>query len=76
MRYLTKNMEKTGERIVYSKNLPQYFVSDIMENDIACPYGVEDRKLLLFDKFGCWDEGEYIGQVGPEVIEKMPKSTD
>ena len=45
-----------------------------MDEDIICPYGVDDKKVLLFDDFGCWDEGCYIGQVSPEVIEQMPKS--
>lgn len=73
--YLMKYMEKSGERLVYSKGLPQFFLSDIMEDDIVCPYGIEDRKLLLFDDFGCWDEGEYIGQVSRDTIAKMPKAS-
>lgn len=73
--YLMKYMEKSGERLVYSKGLPQFFLSDIMEDDIVCPYGIEDRKLLLFDDFSCWDEGEYIGQVSKETIAKMPKAS-
>ncbi len=71
--YLTKYMEKTGEKIVYSKNLPQYFISDIMDEDIVCTIGQEDRKLLLFDDFGCWDEGCYMGTVSPETIKQMRK---
>lgn len=74
VKYLTKYMEKTGERIIYSKNLPQYFVSDILDKDVICRYGVEDRKLLLSDDFNCLVDGEYIGQVSPEIIAKMPKS--
>ena len=46
-----------------------------MDEDIVCPYGLEDRKILLFDSFGCWIEGEYIGQVSPEVIALLPKVT-
>ena len=42
-------MEKTGEKMVYSKGLPQFFISDIMDEDIVCPIGLEDKKLLLFD---------------------------
>ena len=71
--YLMKYIEKTGEKIVYSKNLPQYFISDIIEDDIVCTIGLEDRKLLLFDNFLCLDEGEVIGPVSLEVIEKMRK---
>lgn len=72
--YITKYIEKSGEKIVYSKNLPTYFISDIMDEDIVCTIGVEDRKLLLFDNFKCWDEGCLIGEVSPEVIDQMRKS--
>lgn len=72
--YITKYMEKTGEKMVYSKGLPQYFISDILDDDVASPYGVDDRKLLLFDDFSCFDEGVYIGKVSPEVIAQMRKS--
>ena len=72
--YISKYIEKSGERIVYSKNLPEYFISDIWEEDVVCNIGLEDRKLLLFDDFTCWDEGVYIGVVSPEVIAQMPKA--
>ena len=69
--YLMKYIEKSGEKIVYSKGLPQYFISDIMDADIVCRIGQEDKKLLLFDDFNCWDEGELIGKVSPEVIKQL-----
>lgn len=72
--YLLKYIEKTGEKIVYSRGLPQYFISDIMDEDIVCPIGLEDKKLLLFDDFLCWDEGCLIGKVSKETIRKMRKS--
>ena len=72
--YLTKYMEKTGEKMVYSKGLPQFFISDIIDEDIVCPIGLEDKKLLLFDDFSCWDEGCYMGKVSKAVIEQMRKS--
>ena len=68
-----KYIEKSGEKIVYSRDLAQYFITDIMEEDIVCPIGEENRKLLLFDDFSCWYEGEYMGQVSRETIAKMPK---
>ena len=71
--YLIKYIEKSSERIVYSKNTPAYFVSDILDDDVVCTIGQEDRKLLLFDNFICFDGGVYVGEVSPEVIEKMPK---
>lgn len=74
MNYLIKYIEKSGERIVYYGDLPQYFVSDVMEDDILCPYGEDGRIFILADSFGCWDEGEYMGQVSKETIAKMPKA--
>ena len=71
--YMAKYIEKSGERIIYSKGLPQYFISDIMDEDVLSPYGVDDRKLLLFDNFRCWDEGCYMGRVSKEVIAQMRK---
>ncbi len=79
VKYIVKYLEKSGERIVYSKGLYQYFISDIMDEDILCPYYGEDEKhyvdkYILFDKFMCWDEGLYMGDVCPETIAKMRKS--
>ncbi len=72
--YLVKYIEKTGEKIVYSKGLPQYFISDIMDEDVVCNIGREDRKLLLYDDFSCYDEGEYKGQVSQNVIRELRKA--
>ena len=75
LQYLMKYIEKTEERIVYSKNLPEFFVSDILDEDVICPMrdDVENPKLLLADNFRCMIEGEIIGRVSRDVIEKMPK---
>ena len=73
MAYLMKYIEKTGEKIVYSKGLYQYFISDILDDDVVSTIGQEDKKLLLFDDFKCWDEGVFMGKVCPEVIHQMRK---
>ena len=74
-RYLMKYMEKSGERIVYSKNTPTYFIYDIMDEDIACVMNSDKgEKLILFENFSCWDEGCYMGEVSPEVISQMRKA--
>lgn len=72
--YLMKYIEKSGERIFYSKNTPTYFISDILNEDVACTIGIEDRKLLLFDNFSCFKDGVYMGKVSPEVIKQMKKA--
>ena len=43
IKYLLKYIEKTGEKIVYSKGLYQYFISDIMDEDVLCRTGQEDK---------------------------------
>ena len=76
VKYLMKYIEKSGGKLVYSRGLYQYFETDIMDEDIICPYGVEGRKFILFDDFGCWIDGEYIGQASNrEVIARLPKVT-
>ena len=76
MAYVLKYIEKTGERIMCSKGLSAYFISDINEKDILAPINDEDKppKYLLFDNFGCWDEGLYMGQVSDAVIKQMRKA--
>ena len=71
--YLMKYIEKSGEKLIYSRNIPTFFKSDIMDEDVLCTIGQEDRKLLLADNFTCWEDGCLIGQVSPEVIRQMPK---
>jgi hypothetical protein len=76
IKYMLKYIHKTGEKVIYSKHLQTYYITDILEEDVVCRIGQEDRKLLLFDDFKCMDleTGEYFGNVSPEVIDKMPKS--
>ena len=72
--YLMKYIEKSGERLIYGGDLPSYFVSDVIDEDIICPFGIDDRKAILVDDFTCISDGEVIGTVSPEVIAKMPKA--
>lgn len=74
VKYLLKYIEKSGEKLVYGGKLPTYFKSDILDEDIACGFGVGEKKLLLFDNFECIDEGVLMGKVSREVIEQMPKA--
>ncbi len=72
--YIMKYIEKSGEKIVYSKGLPQYFISDIMTKDVVTTIGLEDSKLLLYDDFKCWDEGVLVGKVSAKTIKLLRKS--
>ena len=74
-RYLMKYLEKSGERVVYSKGTPTYFISDILDDDVVCSMNEKKAtKLILFDDFQCLDEGCYMGKVNPEVIAQMRKA--
>ena len=75
MEYILKYVSKTGERIVYSRGLPMYLISDIHSEDVLCRVGIEDKKLVLYDKFGCWDEGEYLGAMSEETKKRMRGAT-
>lgn len=44
------------------------------ETNRLCDLDEDERKIILFDDFGCWDEGCYMGQNTPEVLAQMPKS--
>ncbi len=72
--YLMKYIEKSGERLIYGGKLPTYFVSDVMDEDILCPCGIDDRKAVLADDFTCIKNGEVMGKVSKEVVAKMPKA--
>ena len=39
-----------------------------MDEDIVCPFGLEDKKLLLYDDFLCWDEGVLVGAVSKAAM--------
>lgn len=73
--YLMKYIEKTGEKIVYCKGLYQYFMSDILDEDIVTQMDdkYENSKLLLYDDFICWDMGVKVGAISHETITKLRK---
>ncbi len=75
-KYLIKYIEKSGEKIISSRNVKGSFYSDIMDEDILAIMGDEEHgiKLILSDDFGCWDEGCLMGTVSPEVIDQMRKA--
>ena len=74
MAYILKYIDKTNEKIVYSRKLPMYVISDIDEKDVLCGIGEEDKKLLLQDRFMCYDEGEQIGEISQETKMRLRTS--
>ena len=76
IKYMLKYISKNDEKIVYSRELKTYFVSDVLGEDILCRMGDEEHgfKYILAQNFTCISDGEIMGKVSPEVIEKMPKA--
>ena len=79
LNYILKYIEKTGEKIVYSRGLFMYFHSDILDDDVIMQmsnanHEYRNDKYILSDKFTCLDEGEIIGEVSSETIRKMRHS--
>ena len=70
--YIMKYMEKTGEKVVYSKGLSQFFVCDVKERDVALAMGEYGEKLLLFDDFECYADGKLVGIVSEDIIKILP----
>ena len=71
--YIIKYMEKSNEKIMYSRGLYQFFISDIQNEDVLVRTGQEGKKLVLSDDFKCWSEGVYVGRVSKEVIGELEK---
>lgn len=74
VRYLLKYIEKSGEKIVFGGKLPTYIKGSILDEDIVCPTGVDNKKVILFDDFTCIDEdGVVRGNASSlEVLAQMP----
>jgi len=76
VKYMLKYIRKTGEKVIYSKHLQTYFVTDILEDDVICTIGQENRKILLFDDFRCIDlaNGKLLGTINKDLINQLPKA--
>ena len=74
VKYIIKYIEKEGGRLCQGGDIKPYFVVTVMDEDIVCSYGKEERKYILADSFTCIDQdGVVHGEVSPEVIDRMPK---
>ena len=76
IKYMLKYISKNDEKVVYSRGMKTYFISDILDEDIICPMGDEEQgfKYILAENFTCIKDGEIIGKVSPEIIEQMPRA--
>jgi hypothetical protein len=68
--YILKYIEKTGERLIYSRGTPTYLITDIESKDVLSRMGEGNEKLLLADDFECWDNDRCLGKVNEGGKEK------
>lgn len=72
--YILKYLTKTNDKIVYSKNIPNYVLSDIDYTDVLCQMEGDEFKVVLDDHFTCWDEGEYIGEISDDIKQRLGRT--
>ena len=58
---------------IFSEEEIQDIIRGFFEQNRELRIGNEEKKLLLYDDFSCWDEGCYMGQVSKGVIDQMRK---
>lgn len=73
LNYLIKYIEKSGERLVYSRGLSQYFESYIDdEDDVVCIDYIHGVKMVLFDDFANYNsKGEFIGVMSKDLSKRL-----
>ncbi|MBQ2809679.1 MAG: hypothetical protein IJF11_02170 [Clostridia bacterium] len=74
--YLMKYLEKSGEKILYSRGLPEYRICDIQDEDVLAPMNKYEDKLLLFDDFVLINNGNIIGPCTLNNLRLLPSSVD
>lgn len=76
--YLLKYIEKSGEKILYSRGLYQYLVSNVdIEEDVVTTHYDLCVKHLLFDDFCAFnDNGTLIGVCSEEVLSKLKRTNE
>ena len=76
VRLMKKYITKQGGKLVISRNVPTYYITDILDEDIACKYSdkEEDNRVILFDNSSCFNEGVYVGKLCAETKEKLKKA--
>lgn len=73
--YLLKYIEKSGEKLVYSRGLYQYLVANIDDEDVVFTQYKPCLKMVLYDDFKTYSNtGELIGVCSKETLAKLRRS--
>lgn len=74
--YITKYLSKQGVTPYYSKGLYSFVEGDIQGNDVLGRMSDDasrDIRLLVWEKFKVWKDGEYLGEASPKTLAQLPK---
>ena len=70
--YLKKYMEKSGEKLIVSRNCPTHFNLSVFKDDMICPLENNEYKHILADDFkGVNADGEIIENITREKLLKL-----
>ncbi len=73
VKYLTKYIEKSGERIVYSRGLPEFLFVEVPEDDVLCNLCCNPLKVVLSDDFNVVSNGIDIGKISEDVVDRLSR---
>ena len=68
IKYLLKYLEKTEEKIVYSRGIPTDFFMVVNDSDIICELEDFVIKYILFDDVIDYETNILQGKLGPDVV--------
>ena len=74
LNYILKYLSKSGEKIISSRGVKQFFISDIQREDILARYADQENKFILSPKFLCITDGGILGEVSEKIIAQLPKA--
>lgn len=74
--YLLKYIEKSGERIVYSRGLYQFYITNIdADADVVSVRRTPGIRLVLYDDFKAYEcDGALVGVCSKETLQKLKKT--
>ena len=68
-KYIKKYMEKSGEKMIVSRNCPTHYNMAVFEDDILCPMKKKPYHKVMMPNFaGITKDGEIIDNITPEKL--------
>ena len=72
LKYILKYLEKSEERIIYSRGIPTEFLAVINDNDVICEVIDFVKKFILFDDVIDYERDVKRSTSGPKFMRFVP----